>query len=134
MDALEAVPTGLSKRPPTVLIVENDFLVRWRAAEYLRERNFTVIEANDALDAIGLLASDVRVDIVVSDARLSYELKQIGLIEWFKRHHPQVPLLVTSSDPAECTQVADNEKRRFIAKPYELAELHSHIESMLNRP
>jgi len=41
--------------PPTILVVEDDVLVRNFAAAYLRECGFDVIEANSADEAIRVL-------------------------------------------------------------------------------
>jgi hypothetical protein len=56
-----------------------------------------------------------------------------ALAEWLDRHHPNVPLLLTSASPAKTDALSTSQKHRFIAKPYELGEVSAQIESMIPR-
>ena len=46
--------------PPSVLVVEDDVLVRTVVAAYLRECGFDVVEAGSADEAIRVLEADIR--------------------------------------------------------------------------
>jgi CheY-like chemotaxis protein len=69
----EAVPPQGSKHEvkTTILIVEDHFVTRWSAAEYLRMRGYKVIEAVDVTEALGIAAAGTPIDAVFSDARMS---------------------------------------------------------------
>ena len=130
VDSMPLPPADIIENTLAVLIVEDEFLVRWPAAEFLRERGYTVIEATDSADAISILNSGAHVDIVFSDINMPGELTGHGLGEWLDRNHPHVPLLLTSASRTEADKVTTSDKRRFIAKPYELGEVGAQLEAM----
>jgi CheY-like chemotaxis protein len=51
----------------TVLVVEDDVLIRLATADRLRERGFVVVEATDAEEAVALLQAQVPVRLVFTD-------------------------------------------------------------------
>ena len=62
---------------PVVLIVEDEFLLRWPASEYLRDSGYRVIEASSVSEAMVVFSSHTRVDAVFSDINLQGELTQV---------------------------------------------------------
>lgn len=130
---MDAAPTATSNSTESrlaVLIVEVEFLVRWAAAEFLRERGYIVIEATNVADAISIFGLGTKVDIVFSDIHMPGELNGHALSEWLDRNHPDVPLLLTCNSATEVGPLSLGQKRRFIAKPYELGAVAAHIESL----
>ena len=130
LDSAPVLPSNNTETPLTVLVVEDEFLVRWAAAEFLRERGFTVIEATNVSDAISIFEARTHVDIVFSEVHMPGELTGHALAEWLDRNHPTVPLLLTSDSATEADQLSTSPTRRFIAKPSELGEVGVQIESL----
>jgi CheY-like chemotaxis protein len=130
VDSVPLLPPNAMETKPTVLIVEDEFLLRWAAAEFLRERGYTVIEATNVRDAISIFDSGTHVDIVFSDVHMPGELTGHALAEWLDLNHPNVALLLTSASTTEADKVSTGKKRRFIAKPYELGEVSVQLASM----
>jgi CheY-like chemotaxis protein len=130
VDSVPVLPTNVTETKLTILIVEDEFLVRWPAAEFLRERGYTVIEATNVADAISIFDSGTHVDIVFSDVHMPGDLTGHALAEWLDRNHPHVPLLLMSASATEADKLSTTQKRWFIAKPYELGEVSAQIESM----
>jgi CheY-like chemotaxis protein len=130
VDSVPVPPTKITETPLTVLVVEDEFLVRWAAAEFLRERGYIVIEATNAADAISIFDLGTHVDVVFSDVHMPGNLTGHTLGEWLDLHHPDVPLLLTSASATEADKIPASQNRRFIAKPYELGEVSAQIESM----
>jgi CheY-like chemotaxis protein len=63
--------TPENRQIPTVLLVEDEVLVRMMLADQLREAGCTVVEAPDADQALLILRQNlVRIDIVISDIRM----------------------------------------------------------------
>src|SRR5262249_10542544 len=56
--------------PPRILVVEDDILVRTVVSAYLRECGYDVAEAGNADEAIHVMKSDMKVDILFSDVSL----------------------------------------------------------------
>lgn len=80
----------------TVLIVEDEVLVRMGVGEYLRGRGFRVLEAGDAQEAQSVLAADGGIDVVFTDVVMPGDLDGFALAAWIRRHHPAIRVLLTS--------------------------------------
>src|SRR5580692_11042757 len=105
----------------TVLLVEDELLLRWPAAEYLREVGYRVIEAASAGEAIAVLASGARVDLVFSDVNLAEGMDGHELASWVADHRQHIPMLLTSADRQELRRVSAGALRATVCKPYDLA-------------
>lgn len=120
--------------PPTILIVEDDVLVRSLAAIYLRDCGFDVIEANSADEAIRVLQADVQVDLVFSDIQMPGSMDGFGLAQWVRRERPWLKVILTSGAVSTAKEAGDlREHGPVIAKPYDHAELERHIRGLLAR-
>jgi len=134
MDSEPAAPHQIRATSPAVLIVDPDFMTRWKTADYLRERGYNIIEATGASDAMALLASGIHVDIVFFDLHSRDASGNRLLAEWLEEHHPRLSLLMTSKTAVEATMLAPGRTHRVIVEPYEIAQLAGHLESLLRRP
>lgn len=56
---------------PTVLVVEDEFLVRMHAVEMIEEAGFSTVEASNADEAIGLLETRKDIRIVFTDIEMA---------------------------------------------------------------
>jgi CheY-like chemotaxis protein len=120
--------------PPTILVVEDDVLVRNLVAAYLRECGFDVIEANSADEAIRVLQAEVPVDIVFSDIQMPGSMDGFGLAHWVRRERPWLKVILTSGAACTAKEAGDLcEQGPILAKPYDHAELERHIRSLLAR-
>ena len=81
---------------PTVLVVDDEVLVRTVIAEYLRDCGYRVLEAGSADDAVAILGSKLKVDIVFTDLELPGHSSGLELARWIRRRHPDVRVIVTS--------------------------------------
>jgi DNA-binding NtrC family response regulator len=116
-----------------VLIVEDDFQVRWLASEYLRTVGFRVIEAATANEAIAVLSSRTQVHIIFSDINLAGEVTGHDLARWMAKNYPRIPVLLTSGNEKESTSVETRPTRAFLPKPYALAEIQRRVQEMIAR-
>jgi DNA-binding NtrC family response regulator len=128
VDPVETLAQDTESRRSAVLIVEDESLLRWPVAEYLRDSGYRVIEAGSVKEAMMVLSSDARVDVVFSDINLPGELGALALSQWLRKHRPGIPLLLTSGEsvPAALAGI-----RPFISKPYSLAEIEERLEGLL---
>jgi two-component system, response regulator PdtaR len=131
MEPVESLRTEAEDRRDVVLIVEDEFLIRWPAAEYLRDSGYRVIEAGSAQEAIVVLSSGTHLDVVFSDVNLSDGLTGHDLACRIAQSHPGIPVLLTSGDsPSSFRPQVDVP---FIAKPYVLAEAEQRIKELVER-
>ena len=69
-------------KPHTILIVEDEVLIRMMTSDALRSRGMTVIEAATAEEALVVLQSDHAVDLLLSDVRLPGTMNGAALAAW----------------------------------------------------
>jgi DNA-binding NtrC family response regulator len=133
VDPVETLVQAAADAQPVILVVEDNFLLRWPVCEFLRDSGYRVVEAASVQEAIAVFSSNVPVDMVFSDVDLQGELKGNALSSWLREHHPDMPMLMTSGDRSACESVLTTPTRLFIAKPYALAEVDQLIRSALAR-
>jgi CheY-like chemotaxis protein len=123
-----------AETPPRILIVEDDILVRTVVAAYLRECGYEVAEAGSADEAIHIMKSDMRIDILFSEVAMPGSLDGFGLAHWVRRRRPDIKVILTSG--AERTAKSAGELCEIgpmLAKPYDHGELAQQIRTLLAR-
>lgn len=116
----------------TVLVVDDDLLVREPIADYLREVGYEVLEAGDAHEAIDLVDHAAHVDLVFSDIRMPGELDGVGLARWVRSHRPELPVLLTSGYDANGWLGRElGQEVRLLQKPYTQDQVLRHIRRLL---
>ena len=115
------------ERLPSVLIVEDDFLVRAVAVAHLEESGFSIVETQTADEAMFILRDDRSIAAVFSDVQMPGSMDGIALAQWLDRTRPKVKVLLTSGrmDPNKPVGW------RFLAKPYSLQELERELRNLL---
>jgi len=122
------------EHPPvhTVLVVEDEMMVRMPIAEYLRDCGYNVVEAGDASEAIAAMDTEVPVSLVFSDVRMPGQMDGFGLAEWFRSHYPSVPVLLTSGyNGGRSLSATAGPGGRFIEKPYSQVQVARRIAALL---
>lgn len=124
-----------SPQPRTVLVVEDEVLVRLVVADYLRECGFRVHEAANAEEALAVLESpDVTVDVVFSDVSMPGSMDGFALARWIRTNRPQVDVMLTSGID-RTAEIAGTlcEAGPLLAKPYEPQSVVDRIKQLLAR-
>lgn len=121
--------------PTTVLLVEDHFMTRWAAAEFLRLSGFKVIEATSLSEALGIAASGAVIDVVFSDIQLPDVGEGIELAHWFAKHRKGTPVLLTSGAEiaaGTALEALKDKDVRFLRKPYNLEQIVTLLRSMVS--
>ena len=117
----------------TVLVVEDEILVRLPISEYLRDCGYDVLEATDAREALALIEAGHVVDLVFSDVRMPGTMDGFALANWLRRNRPDVRVLLTSGYDGRTSSHANVERDvALIAKPYSQARVAHSIHSLLH--
>ena len=67
-------------------------------AKNLRAAGYLVLEAAAAEDAITILASASKVDLVLSDVKLAGTMSGLGLARWMRDWNRAVPIVLASGE------------------------------------
>ena len=103
-----------SPAPATVLVVEDEALVRGCAVDALSECGFHVLQAASAPAAIVLLEA-AHVDAVFTDINMPGEFDGLGLVRRVRRRWPHIAIVITSGRGRPSRGV---EGTHFVPKPY----------------
>jgi len=129
-------PSILSEQtiPYTVLVVEDDMMVRMPIAEYLRDCGYIVLEAGDAVEAIAKIHSAGSVNLVFSDVRMPGTMDGFGLARWLRNHHPKIPVLLTSGyNGSRSLSIEVVHSVKLLEKPYSQAQVARRIQDLLDQ-
>ncbi len=101
----------------TILIVENEAIIRMGTVHMLQDAGYCVVEALDADAAIRILEGRTDIRAVFTDIKMPGALCGLRLAEAIRDRWPPIHLIVASglSAPAEATFP---KMGRFIRKPY----------------
>ncbi len=84
-------------RKRTLLVVEDEPLVRMLTTFLLRESGFDVLEAGNGSEALEVLANGHRVDLVLTDVRMPV-MDGMELYSRLRSSHPGLPILFFSGE------------------------------------
>jgi CheY-like chemotaxis protein len=121
------------KKFHTVLLVEDEVLVRMPIAGYLRDCGYRVIEAADGEEAIVVLSSDeLNVDIVFTAAELNEKMDGFALSQWIRSNQPHI-MVVLAGTPKRIASLAGElcEEGPMLRKPYSVATIEGYIRNLL---
>jgi DNA-binding NtrC family response regulator len=109
------------KKRLTILVVDDEALLRWSLAEVLRRNGHTVIEATSAREALDAISPSSSVDAVLLDYRLP-DSADLRLLEEIRRRLPRSPVvLMTASSTPEVVQGALSlGAYRVLTKPFDM--------------
>jgi DNA-binding response OmpR family regulator len=124
---------GNAAERASVLVVEDEPLIRMAIADYLQDHGFKVFEAANADEAMRFLQyGDVNVSLVFSDIQLGPGCNGIDLAVWSKIHFPDVRIALTSGNPKLVEDARLHEEAVAVfAKPYEFRRLTIALKALI---
>lgn len=117
----------------TVLVVDDEDIVRALVARSLREAGYQVLQASDGEAAIQLLGRDAAaVDLVICDLVMPV-LGGREVADWMKDHCPAVRLLFISGYPRNYLQAHDlfDPSVPLLRKPFLPSRLLEEVEELV---
>ena len=114
---------------PTVLVVEDEAMIRVAITDMLQEHGFSVLEAANANEAIEIIEkATVEIDVVFTDVRMPGTMDGFGLVKWIKNVRPSLPVIVASGDVGQLNDAGKQQLGdMFVAKPYDLTKTGQKI-------
>jgi two-component system, response regulator PdtaR len=114
----------------TILVVEDEALIRIWATDLLEENGFSVLEAKDADAALKLLQSRHDVKLLFTDVQMPGSLNGMELAREVHSRWPHILLVITSGRERP-TRAEIPDDGRFVAKPYSGEELLGQIKDLM---
>ena len=116
----------------TILVVEDEILVRLAIADYLRECGYKVHEAVSAEEAIAILqAPEVSIDVVFSDVEMPGTMDGFALARWVRANKPGLQVILTSGVERSADIAATLcEAGPLLSKPYSSHDVVDRIKQL----
>jgi len=110
----------------TVLVVEDEHIVRFATVAMLEDEGYVALEADNATEAIRILESRTDVRIVVTDVNMPGTMDGLKLAHYVRDRWPPIRLVVVSGRPSPGELPGD---AVFLGKPFSKDGLMKHLQS-----
>jgi signal transduction histidine kinase len=123
---------ALASQEATILVVDDEELLRQAVSKMLRRKGLFVLQASDGFGALDVIrAHKGRIDVLLLDVTLPGASSREVYSE-SKRLRPQMSVIVTSAKPEEMAAASlSTNIDRFLRKPFRLGDLLGTIREVL---
>jgi CheY-like chemotaxis protein len=117
----------------TILVVEDEVLIREPLAEYLRDCGYRVFEAVDTAEAKAILTAGTPINLVFTDVNMPGPENGLMLANWVRKHHPQIEVIVTSGVVNIAAKASDLRMHgAILVKPYRYEAVLQRIQTAIH--
>jgi CheY-like chemotaxis protein len=119
---------------PVVLTVEDDEQVRVLAESILKGEGYETLSANGVNEALALLRSDQKIDILFTDIQLGTDFQGgLDLAQEAVSLRPKIPVVYSSGrDLTDGMRALFVEHSLYLHKPYDPAKLTAAVGALVN--
>lgn len=117
----------------TILVVDDEELIRWSLAEHLRGEGFEVIEAEDGIDCLEKVEQRSP-DLIITDLKMP-RMDGMEALRRLREREEEVPVIVLTAHGAvdsalEATRLG---AKAYISKPFDLREVGLAVVKVLEQ-
>jgi len=131
-----AVVTPLSQGgTETVLVVEDEAVLREMARDFLKDSGYRILEASSGREALEVWTEHrTEIDLLLTDIKMPEGISGMELAERMIAEHPTLRVIFTSgySDDMVSQDVLERNHARFLPKPYAYIDLTRMVRDCLN--
>jgi CheY-like chemotaxis protein len=120
-------------RADTVLVLDDDVLVRMPICQYLRDCGYRVLEAASADEAATILQKqEIQVDVVLTDIEMPGAMNGFGFAKWARSVRPEFHIVLAGT-PERAAHAAGElcEHGPILTKPYDHKIVLDYIKRLL---
>ncbi len=114
---------------PTVLIADDETLVRMIAVEEFEDAGYAVIEAADGAEAVEALRSNQPIDLLFTDIRMPGAIDGWEVARIARELRPGIGVIYATGFSAEDLQIVEG--GRYFRKPYRLTAVLDTAKELL---
>ena len=97
MTQVPLLVAGQERCNHTILVVEDEVLLRLDLSNQLRKAGFDVIKADTGDEALKVLANEIDVELVLTDIRMPGNTDGMGLAKWIRQQAPHIKIAILSA-------------------------------------
>ncbi|WP_268234546.1 response regulator [Novosphingobium marinum] len=116
--------------PTTVLVVEDELLIRMDVVDQLQTEGFQTLEAGTGREALHQMEGDRQIDIVFTDVDMPGNVNGIVLAHEVREKWPSVGIIVTSGQAVISVDTLPA-GAHFFSKPYEMKAIFAIIQELI---
>src|ERR1700754_3090866 len=123
---------GVTAALPTVLIVEDEMVLRMRAVDIVEDAGFNPIEAVNADDALAILESRPDIEMLFTDIQMPGSMDGLKLAYAVHERWPQIKIILVSGQLTltDADKPADS---RFYGKPLDVKAMITEMQDMMGK-
>jgi DNA-binding NtrC family response regulator len=107
----------IAMNPMTILVVEDEVLIRMSTVATLEDAGFWVLEAQNSAEALEVLSRHSEISIMMTDVRMPGLLDGLALVAQVRIDHPTIRSIVVSGHTT-AMEASDAGAMGFLPKPY----------------
>ncbi len=115
---------------PTVLIVEDEMMLRMRAVDMVEDAGFSSVEAVNADDALAILESRSDIELLFTDIQMPGSMDGLKLAHAVHERWPSIKIILVSGQ----LKLTDDDKpvdSRFFRKPLDVKQMTAELQDMI---
>lgn len=112
----------------TVLVVDDEPLIRMALADCLADEGYAVLEASNVLEAVAVLGRH-RIDALITDVDMPGALNGFDLVRLVASYGARVAMIVTSGGHSAAE--IEGERVCFLAKPYRMESILMELDNRM---
>lgn len=117
----------------TVMVVDDEPLVRQMMVHMLREFGYRVLEASSSLEAQRLAYINEKIHLLVTDFSMP-QTNGAELAQWFQVNYPETKVLIATGSLCEfVNQAGEQEGFAILAKPFDGVQLGQMVRMVLDK-
>jgi CheY-like chemotaxis protein len=119
-----------STETPKVLVVEDEMVLRMRAADIVEDAGFTPVEAVNADEAIAILESRSDIAVLFTDIQMPGSIDGLKLALTVHSRWPHIKIVLVSGQvkPSDAERPANS---RFFGKPLGVEQMIAELQAMV---
>ena len=121
-----------SSIPAVVLIVEDEMLLRMRAADMVEDAGYTSVEAVDADAAFAILESRSDIALLFTDIQMPGSMDGLKLAHAVHQRWPPIKIILVSGQ-SRLANIDIPPNSRFFGKPLVAGEMIAEMHDMIGK-
>lgn len=125
-------PTDISDPARTLLVVDDDDVIRQLLTEILSGQGYQVLQAESSAEALRVASSTEKIHLLLTDFSMPGG-NGLDLTREFRTVHPKTPvLMVSGSLPQNLGKLAGLDHFETLDKPFEFQELFRKVRKLVD--
>ncbi len=123
---------GVTAALPTVLVVEDEMMLRMRAVDIVEGAGFTPLEAVNADDALAILESRSDIELLFTDIQMPGSIDGLKLAHAVHERWPLIRIMIVSGQ-LKLTDADKPADSRFFGKPLDVKHMVAQMQDMMGK-